>query len=295
MAGRFGSVITAMVTPFRQDHAVDLDRAQELATHLVDNGSDAIVIAGSTGESPTLTQREKSDLFKAVGDAVRGRGKLICGTGTYSTAETLELTQAAEDAGADGLLVVTPYYNRPPQRGLVAHFEHIADATDLPIIAYNIPSRTATRIEHETLLKIAAKPNIVAVKDSTGDFQGISKLITEAPEGFEVYSGDDWATFGYMCLGAVGVVSVASHLVGPQIRQMIELIETGDVPAARKIHEALSPLFNALFVTSNPIPVKAALEMVGRPCGEARLPLVPATSEERERVRKALEDAGLLG
>jgi 4-hydroxy-tetrahydrodipicolinate synthase len=295
MAGRFGSVITAMVTPFRKDHAVDLDRAQELATYLVENGSDAVVVAGSTGESPTLTQREKSDLFRAVGEAIEGRGKLICGTGTYSTAETLELTQAAEDAGADGLLVVTPYYNRPPQRGLVAHFEHIADATDLPIIAYNIPSRTATRIEHETLLKIAAKPNIVAVKDSTGDFQGISKLITEAPEGFEVYSGDDWATFGYMCLGAVGVVSVASHLVGPQIRQMIELIETGDVPAARKIHEDLSPLFNALFVTSNPIPVKAALEMVGRPCGEARLPLVPATSEERERVRRALEDAGLLG
>jgi 4-hydroxy-tetrahydrodipicolinate synthase len=295
MAGRFGSVITAMVTPFRQDHAVDLDRAQELATYLVDNGSDAVVVAGSTGESPTLTQREKSELFRAVGEAIRDRGKLICGTGTYSTAETLELTQAAEDAGADGLLVVTPYYNRPPQRGLVAHFEHIADATELPIIAYNIPSRTATRIEHETLLKIAAKPNIVAVKDSTGDFQGISKLITEAPEGFEVYSGDDWATFGYMCLGAVGVVSVASHLVGPQMRQMIELIETGDVPAARKIHESLSPLFNALFVTSNPIPVKAALEMVGRPCGEARLPLVPATSEERERVRKALEDAGLLG
>jgi 4-hydroxy-tetrahydrodipicolinate synthase len=295
MAGRFGSVITAMVTPFRKDHAVDLDRAQELATYLVENGSDAVVVAGSTGESPTLTQREKSELFRAVGEAIRGRGKLICGTGTYSTAETLELTQAAEDAGADGLLVVTPYYNRPPQRGLVAHFEHIADATDLPIIAYNIPSRTATRIEHETLLKIAAKPNIVAVKDSTGDFQGISKLITEAPEGFEVYSGDDWATFGYMCLGAVGVVSVASHLVGPQIRQMIELIETGDVPAARKIHEDLSPLFNALFVTSNPIPLKAALEMVGRPCGEARLPLVPANAEERERVRKALEDAGLLG
>ena len=294
MAGRFGSVITAMVTPFRSDHAVDLDRAQDLAQHLLANGSDAVVVAGSTGESPTLTHHEKSDLFRSVGEAVRGRGKLICGTGTYSTAETLELTQAAEEAGADGLLVVTPYYNRPPQRGLIAHFERIAEATDLPIIAYNIPSRTATRIEHDTLLRLAEKANIVAVKDSTGDFQGISRLIAEAPEGFEVYSGDDWATFGYMCLGAVGVVSVASHLVGPQIRQMVDLIQTGDIPAARKIHESLSPLFNALFVTSNPIPLKAALEMVGRPCGEARLPLVPATPEERERVRKALEDAGLL-
>jgi 4-hydroxy-tetrahydrodipicolinate synthase len=293
MTGRFGSVITAMVTPFRGDHAVDYGGAQELASYLLDQGSDAVVVAGSTGESPTLTHKEKAELFRVVGEAVRGRGHLICGTGTYSTAETLELTQAAEDAGADGLLVVTPYYNKPPQRGLVAHFERIADATELPIIAYNIPGRTATRIEHDTLLTLSKKPNIVAVKDSTGDFQRISRLMSEAPD-FQVYSGDDWATFGYVCLGAVGVVSVASHLVGPQIRQMIELIETGDVAAARKIHESLSPLFNALFVTSNPIPLKAALELVGRPAGVPRLPLVPATSEERDRVRKALDDAGLL-
>jgi 4-hydroxy-tetrahydrodipicolinate synthase len=293
MTGRFGSVITAMVTPFRGDHAVDYGGAQELASYLLDQGSDAVVVAGSTGESPTLTHKEKAELFRVVGEAVRGRGHLICGTGTYSTAETLELTQAAEDAGADGLLVVTPYYNKPPQRGLVAHFERIADATELPIIAYNIPGRTATRIEHDTLLTLSKKPNIVAVKDSTGDFQRISRLMSEAPD-FQVYSGDDWATFGYVCLGAVGVVSVASHLVGPQIRQMIELIEAGDVAAARKIHESLSPLFNALFVTSNPIPLKAALELVGRPAGVPRLPLVPATSEERDRVRKALEDAGLL-
>ncbi|MFN8233576.1 MAG: 4-hydroxy-tetrahydrodipicolinate synthase [Actinomycetota bacterium] len=293
MAGRFGSLVTAMVTPFRDDHAVDLDGAQALASHLIEHGSDAIVVSGSTGESPTLTHKEKAELFRAVADAVRGRGRVICGTGTYSTAETLELTQAAEDAGADGLLVVTPYYNKPPQRGLIAHFERVAEATELPIIAYNIPGRTATRIEHDTLVRLAESPNIVAVKDSTGDFQGISRLIAEVPD-FEVYSGDDWATFGYVCLGAVGVVSVAGHLVGPQIRQMIELIDTGDIAAARKIHESLSPLYNALFVTSNPIPLKAALEMVGRPAGEPRLPLVPATPEERERVRRALEDAGLL-
>ena len=295
MAGRFGSLITAMVTPFREEgHALDVDGAQRLASHLLDTGSDAIVVAGSTGESPTLTYKEKAELFRAVGEVTKGRGKLICGTGTYSTAETLELTQAAEDAGADGLLVVTPYYNKPPQRGLIAHFERVADATELPIIVYNIPGRTATRIEHETLLELAERPNIVAVKDSTGDFQGVSRLMAEAPPDFEVYSGDDWATFGYVCLGAVGLVSVASHLVGPQIRQMIELIQTGDVPAARKIHEDLSPLFNALFITSNPIPLKAALEMIGLPAGVPRLPLVPATAEERTRVRKALEDAGLL-
>jgi 4-hydroxy-tetrahydrodipicolinate synthase len=295
MAGRFGSLITAMVTPFREEgHALDVDGAQRLASHLLDTGSDAIVVAGSTGESPTLSYKEKAELFRAVGEVTKGRGKLICGTGTYSTAETLELTQAAEDAGADGLLVVTPYYNKPPQRGLIAHFERVADATELPIIVYNIPGRTATRIEHETLLQLAERPNIVAVKDSTGDFQGVSRLMAEAPPDFEVYSGDDWATFGYVCLGAVGLVSVASHLVGPQIRQMIELIQTGDVPAARKIHEDLSPLFNALFITSNPIPLKAALEMIGLPAGVPRLPLVPATAEERTRVRKALEDAGLL-
>ena len=295
MTGRFGSLVTAMVTPFREeDHALDLDGAQRLASHLLDSGSDAIVVAGSTGESATLTYKEKSELFLAIGEVTRGRGKLICGTGTYSTAETLELTQAAEDAGADGILVVTPYYNKPPQRGLIAHYERVADATDLPIIVYNIPGRTATRIEHDTLLQLARRPNIVAVKDSTGDFQGVSRLMAEAPPDFEVYSGDDWATFGYVCLGAVGIISVASHLVGPQIRQMIELIETGDVPAARKIHEDLSPLFNALFITSNPIPLKAALEMLGLPAGVPRLPLVPATPEERGRVRKALEDAGLL-
>jgi 4-hydroxy-tetrahydrodipicolinate synthase len=294
MAGKFGSVVTAMVTPFRSDHAVDLEGAQELASWLTDNGSDSIFVVGSTCESPTLSHTEKSELFRVVGEAIRGRGKLICGTGTYSTAETLELTAAAEKAGADGIVVVTPYYNKPPQRGLVAHFHEIADATELPIIAYNIPSRTGTRIEHDTMLRIAERANVVAVKDSTGDFKAISKLISEAPEGFEVYSGDDWATFGYVCLGAVGVVSVASHLVGHQMRQMVDLIETGDVPAARKLHEDLSPLFNALFVTSNPIPVKAALDMLGRPAGPPRLPLVPATEEERTRIRIALEAAGLL-
>lgn len=294
MAGRFGAVVTAMVTPFRADHSLDLDAAQALADHLLEHGSESIVVAGSTGESPTLTHREKSDLFRAVADAAKGKGKVVCGTGTYSTAETLELTEAAEDAGADGLLVVTPYYNKPPQRGLIEHFTKIASSTDLPIVVYNIPGRTGTRIEHETLLQMAEIPNIVAVKDSTGDFQGVSRLVSEAPPDFEVYSGDDWAAFGFMCLGAVGVVSVASHLVGDRIRQMMDLVTTGDIPAARKIHEELTPLFNALFITSNPIPVKTALEMLGHAVGPPRLPLVPATTEERTRIEKALRDAGLL-
>jgi 4-hydroxy-tetrahydrodipicolinate synthase len=252
------------------------------------------VVAGSTGEAPTLTAAEKADLFQAVGEAIRGQGKMLAGVGTYATAETLELTRAAAKAGADGLLVVTPYYNKPPQRGLTAHFSAVADATDLPVVLYNIPGRTALRIEHDTLLELAAHQNIVAVKDSTGDFQAISRLIAEAPDGFEVYSGDDWATFGYLCLGAVGVVSVASHFVGTQIHQMVDLIVTGDIPAARKIHEQLTPLYNAMFITSNPIPVKAALQMLGRGCGGTRLPLVAATPDEEARVRAALEDAGLL-
>src|SRR5215207_232863 len=213
MAGRFGAVVTAMVTPFRDDHGLDLDAARSLAAHLYERGSDSLVIAGSTGESPTLTHREKLDLFEAVIDVAKGKGKVLCGTGTYDTAETLELSREAERLGADGLLLVTPYYNRPPQRGLLEHFKRVANAVDVPVVAYNIPGRTGIRIEHDTLLKMAEVPNIVGVKDSTGDFQAISKLISEAPADFEVYSGDDWATFGYLCLGAVGVVSVATHVV----------------------------------------------------------------------------------
>jgi 4-hydroxy-tetrahydrodipicolinate synthase len=294
MAGRFGAVVTAMVTPFQEDHSLDLDNAQTLAAHLLDNGSDALVVAGSTGESPTLVHREKVELFKAVVEVAAGRGKVLCGTGTYNTAETVELSAEAEEAGADGLLVVTPYYSKPPQRGLLEHFTRVANAVAVPVIAYNIPGRTGIRIEHDTLLAMAEVSNIVGVKDSTGDFQAISRLIGEAPADFEVYSGDDWATFGYVCLGAVGVVSVAAHLVGGRIRQMIDLIDSGDIPAARKVHEELTPLFNALFITSNPIPVKAALELVGRPVGPPRLPLVRATAEERARIEKALVDAGLL-
>jgi 4-hydroxy-tetrahydrodipicolinate synthase len=294
MAGRFGAVITAMVTPFRDDYSLDLDGSQELARHLLEHGSDALVVAGSTGEAPTLTHEEKEELWRSVVEAARGLGKVICGTGTYSTAETVELTRLAQEVGADAALVVTPYYNKPPQRGLLAHYTRVAESTDLPIMAYNIPGRTATRIEHDTLLRLASTPNIVAVKDSTGDLDGVSKLIREAPPDFEVYSGDDWATFGMMCLGAVGIVSVASHLVGERIHEMCDLVVTGDVPAARKIHEELSPLYDSMFITSNPIPVKAALELIGRPVGPPRLPLVPATPEERDRLRKALEDAGLL-
>ena len=294
MAGRFGSVITAMVTPFRDDYALDLDGAQALARHLLENGSDGLVVAGSTGESPTLTHREKADLFRAVVEAAEGRGKVVCGTGTYSTEETIELTRAAEQAGADGVLVVTPYYNRPPQRGLLAHFTKVAGSTALPVILYNIPSRTACLIETETLLRLAEVPNIVGVKDATGDFQMAGRVIGESPSDFEVYSGDDWATFSFACMGGVGVISVASHLVGRQMGELLDLCRHGDLSGAWKIHLSLTPLFRTLFITSNPIPVKAALEIAGRPAGPPRLPLVPATPEERDKIKGAMREVGAI-
>ncbi len=294
MAGRFGAVVTAMVTPFAEDGSLDLDGVEALTAHLLEHGSDTVFVTGSTGEAPTLTDAEKRDVFRAAVEAAKGKGQVLAGTGTYSTAESIELTHEAERAGVDGVVVVTPYYNKPPQRGLVAHFSKIAESTSLPVVAYNIPGRTATRIEHDTMMTLAAIPNIVAVKDSTGDFDALSRLIREAPDGFDVYSGDDWATFGLACLGAVGIVSVASHLVGERIAQMLHLVFEGDVPSARKIHEELSPLFSVLFITSTPIPLKAALGIVGLPGGDPRLPLLPATPDERERIRRVLEDAGLL-
>jgi 4-hydroxy-tetrahydrodipicolinate synthase len=294
MAGSFGTLVTAMVTPFKEDRSLDLDRAQELARWLLEHGSDGLVVAGSTGEAATLIDEEKSALWRAVVQAVDGRGKVIAGTGTYDTAHTVHLTEEAERAGVDCVLVVTPYYNKPPQRGLIEHFTVVAGATGLPVMLYNIPGRTAVRIEHDTLLRLAGVENIVAVKDSTGDLDAMSHLVAEAPPGFEVYTGDDWSTFASVCLGAVGVVSVASHVAGERIRQMIDLATSGDVAAARKVHQELLPVFDGMFITSNPIPVKAALGLLGQPVGPPRLPLVPASNEEIEKVRKALEDAGAL-
>lgn len=291
---RFGRVVTAMVTPFTDDLSLDVDRAQELAGWLVDHGSDGLVVTGSTGESATLTDQEKVTMWRAVAEAVGGRATVIAGTGTYDTAHSIHLGEEAEKAGADGLLIVTPYYNKPPQRGLIEHFTRIAGATSLPILAYNIPGRTGLRIEHDTLLRMAEVENIVAVKDSTGDFDAIAHLVRAAPDGFEVYSGDDWATFGYVCLGAAGVVSVAGHVVGERIQQMIEQLEGGDLASARKLHYELMPVFDALFITSNPIPLKKALELIGQPVGRPRLPLVEANEDEATRIEAALKESGVL-
>jgi 4-hydroxy-tetrahydrodipicolinate synthase len=295
MSGRFGSVITAMVTPFREDFSLDLAAAQSLTEHLLDHGSDGLVVAGTTGEGSSLSHHEKEQLFHAVIEAAKGRGKIICNTGTYNTEESIELTALAQKAGADGALVVTPYYNKPPQRGLIAHFTAVARSTDLPVILYNIPSRTATVIEPDTVLRLATDvPNIVGVKDATSDFQAAVRILKEAPAGFDLYSGDDASTFTYVCLGGFGVVAVSSHVAGERMKEMIERVEAGDVATARKINQDLSPLYKGTLVTTNPIPIKAALEMVGHPVGPPRLPLVPANDEERAKIEQALKDAGVL-
>ena len=294
MSGRFGTLATAMVTPFSEDGSLDLDRAREVAAWLLDHGTDTLVVTGSTGEAATLSDEEKIDLWRAAVEVAEGRGTVIAGTGTYDTAHSVHLTEEAEKVGADAMLLVTPYYNKPPQRGLIEHFTTVARATSKPCMVYNIPGRTGTRISHETLLTMAETENIVAVKDSTGDLDGVSKLVRDAPEGFEVYCGDDWAAFAMLCAGARGLVSVAAHVAGERLREMMELTLAGDAPGGRKIHETLLGVFDALFITSNPIPLKAAMEMIGQPVGPPRLPLVPATDEERAAVRKALEDAGLL-
>ena len=291
MAGRFGAVQTAMVTPFKDDFSLDVARAQEVTTWLLDHGSDALVVAGTTGEGATLSDEEKIELWRATVEVARG--KIIAGTGTYDTAHTVHLTKEAERLGCDAVLVVAPYYNKPPQTGLYEHFKAVAAATSLPVILYNVPSRTVVQISNETILRLAEIDNIVGVKDATGDFQLASELMAAAPGGFEVISGDDAATFPLVCLGGVGVISVTSHVAGEQMNEMIGLVERGDIDGARKIHSRLLPLYSALFHTTSPIPVKAAMELIGQPVGPPRLPLVPATRDEITRVEKALEDAGV--
>jgi 4-hydroxy-tetrahydrodipicolinate synthase len=291
MSGNFGNVATAMITPFRQDHGVDLDGAQELASWLVEHGTDAVVVAGSTGESPTLTHKEKAQLFAAVGEAIRGRGKLICGTGTYSTAETLELTQAAEDAGADGLLVVTPYYSKPPQEGLLNHFLTVADSTDVPIMLYDIPGRAGTAIATETMIRLAEHPHIVGVKDAKGDLTASGRVMAETELAY--YSGDDAMTLPLLSVGAVGVVGTSTHFCGPETKRMIQAYLSGDVTTALALHRQLLPIYTGIFATQGCILVKAGLDLRGRGVGGLRPPLVTATEAERTALAKSLAAAGL--
>jgi 4-hydroxy-tetrahydrodipicolinate synthase len=287
-----GSVLTAMVTPFQADGAVDVERFRELATFLVDNGSDGVVVCGTTGESPTMSDEEKLELFAAAVETVGGRATVIAGTGTYDTAHSVHLTREAEKLGVDGILVVTPYYNKPPQRALVRHFEEIAGATDLPVVAYNVPSRVVVKIEPGTIARLAEIENVVAVKQAHDDLDD-ARFIAEETR-LDLYSGDDPITFAFLELGGVGVVSVTAHLWGTQIAEMIRLHREGDVEGARAIHEELQPSYDLLRIQTNPIPIKAALNLTGHEVGGHRLPLVAADEEELAQIRSCLARAALL-
>ena len=287
-----GSVITAVVTPFRADGAVDVERFRELATFLVENGSDGLVVCGTTGESPTLTDEEKLDLFRAAVETVGDRASVIAGAGTYDTGHSVNLTKQAAKLGIDGVLVVTPYYNKPPQRAIVRHFEEIAGATDLPVIAYNIPSRVVVNIESATIARLAEIENVVAVKQAHDDLDE-ARFIAEETR-LDLYSGDDPITFDFLELGGVGVVSVTAHLWGPQVAQLIRCHRDGDVEGARAIHEELQPSYDLLRIQTNPIPIKAALNLSGHEVGGHRLPLVEANEDELAKIRSCLERSGLL-
>lgn len=296
---RFGELLTAMVTPFAKDGSLDEGRARELARYLVEHGSDGLVVCGTTGESPTLTRDEKLALFEAVVDEVGERATVIAGTGTYDTRESIELTKEAGERGVDACLVVTPYYSKPPQNGLLAHFRAIADSSKVPIMVYDIPGRTSKRIERPTMVELARHEMIVADKEAVGDAGETAKLRSDLDaaglDDFEIYSGDDPLLLPHLGAGAVGVVSVCSHLIGPQIKQIIAAFNDGKVEEAKRVYIELLPLMQTIMgLTSSPIPVKAAVNMIGIDVGEPRLPLVPPTEEESRTIRAALEGAGLL-
>ncbi len=272
----FGRLITAIVTPFNGDGAVDIDTFSALVDGLIEAGNDGLVVTGTTGESPVLTESERVDLYRESVRVAAGRAKIIAGTGGYNTAESIHLSQLAADCGVDGLLQVAPYYNKPPQIGLYLHFKAIAESTDLPNMLYNVPSRTITNIDAATVVKCSQIPNVVAVKEASGDFDQIAEIIRTADPDFYVYSGNDGDTLLMIALGGVGVVSVASHLVSGRIKAMIDAAVDGDLPAAAALHMEMLPLFRALFPAgwSSPIALKSALGAVGFPVGSPRLPLV---------------------
>ncbi|MDK2820547.1 MAG: 4-hydroxy-tetrahydrodipicolinate synthase [Clostridia bacterium] len=291
---QWGRILTAMVTPFTNEGRLNLDAAKEIATYLINHGSDSLVVCGTTGETPTLEHEEKLQLFKAVKEAVGDKAAVIAGTGTNSTATSIELTREVEVIGVDGLLLVAPYYNRPSQEGLYQHFRAIAAETKLPIILYNIPSRTGCNMEAATTLRLAEIDNIIGVKESSGDLDQVTYILKQAPPDFYLYAGDDSMTLPTMAVGGYGVISVASHVVGDKMQDMIKAFINGDITKAAKLHQELFPIFKSLFVTSNPVPVKEALNMMGLPAGPVRLPLVGANETEKEIIAKELKKAGIL-
>lgn len=290
---RFGPVLTAMVTPLKADYTVDWAKAAALASHLVENGSDGLVVAGTTGESPTLSAAEKLKLFQVVLEAVGDRASVIAGTGSYDTAETIHLSREAEKVGVHGLLLVTPYYSRPPQEALYQHYWTVADRVQSPIILYNVPSRTAVNLAAPTTLRLSAHENIIGIKECA-DLGQLGEILRGAPADFTVWSGDDAMLLPFLSLGAHGIISVASHLVGERFQALIRQFKAGDVTGAAQIHLELVPLLKALFATTNPIGVKAALKLTGWDVGPVRLPLLSASEAEEAALRGALVEAGLI-
>lgn len=286
----FGSLITAMITPFNSRLEIDYEKVEELVEVLLQKGSDGLVVAGTTGESPALSEEEKLKLFMFVADVVGGRAKVLAGTGGNNTQAVVALSKKAAETGIDGLMVVTPYYNKPPQEGLYRHFKHIAASVALPIMLYNVPGRTGVNLQAETTLRLAQIDNIVAIKEASGNLEQITAICAAAPDNFFVYSGDDSMTLPVLSVGGCGVVSIVSHLAGLQIKQMIEAFFARDILKAVQLHHELMPLFKALFITTNPIPIKAALNLCGMNVGEPRLPLVPLAEELTASLKKVLDN-----
>ena len=286
-----GEVLTAIVTPFDASGALDYERFRELATHLVENGSDGVVVAATTGESPTLSDDERIELVATAVDAVGDRATVVAGTGTYSTAHSVHLTELAHEAGAHGFLVVTPYYNKPPPRGIVEHFKAIAATSDRPIVVYNIPARVVLNLETETIAQLAEIPTVQAVKQANDDL-GQAKAIVEL--GLELYAGDDPLILPFVELGGLGGVCVHTHVVGPQVKAMITAFRAGDAEEARRLEAETDPALEILKVQTNPIAIKAALNLLGHEVGGVRLPLVEATDKELAEIRGCLERLALL-
>ncbi|MFD2923804.1 4-hydroxy-tetrahydrodipicolinate synthase [Halobacillus naozhouensis] len=284
----FGQVLTAMVTPFDQNGEIDFNATRTLINHLIANGTDGLVVGGTTGESPTLTAEEKLDLFKFVVQAADGRVPVIAGTGSNNTNASISLTKQAELTGVDGIMLVTPYYNKPSQEGLFQHFTTIAHSTSLPIMLYNIPGRSVVNMAPETIIRLSKVQNIVSVKESSGDLDAVSEIITETADDFTVYSGDDGMTLPVMSVGGAGVVSVASHIIGNEMQHMVTSFLNGQVKEAAAAHRTLLPVMNALFAAPSPSPVKAALNMRGIQVGDVRLPMLPLTKEEKDTLQKTL-------